>query len=396
MSGDARAAVVAPPGDLFTCRSCGTCCRSSWAIPLEGDEIGRIATLFPGVDFVDEVEAAPGARVKVLRRRPDRACVFLEQNEQCRIHALHGAAAKPSVCRRYPYFPRRVGGEVRLHLSRCCPTVRASLGAAPAGPDLEEAIREAPPARDIPAAPVRLAGRGRIPWEAYLEIERSVVGLIEDERWRLPEGLVAAGLLLDRALEADRPPAAPDADETLDLVMEGIARRRPLGALYRYVVGTAVAAAEGPSPLRRTALLLRIFAGLGTVRLPTLEARVPVRTTLRVQWPRRNRDFERPLRRLLASHLRHGFLAASGEVEIGFRLLAASYGLVRWYARAAAAAHGRDVVHPDDLGAGISAVEYHFLLHRPWRRDALDHRLVRGYVRNFLFHPSFVDSMAFA
>lgn len=341
------------------------------------------------------VEVVPGERSEVLRRRDDRACVFLLADGFCRVHAEHGSAAKPSVCRRFPYFPRRVGGEVRLHLSRCCPSVRDGFGGPPSGEDLDEAVRGAPFGRDVEAGPVALAGLRTVPWDDYLRLERLVVALLEDERWRLPEGIAAAGLLVGRAVAADRVPEEVDDAETLDLVSEAIARRRPIRALYRYITSTALGTSERERLWGRAALVGKVLSGRGRVWIPTLGIEAPVADVPRILWPRRDRDFERPLRRLLASHVRHGFLAAVGEVETGFRLVAAAYGLVRWYGRATAAAIGREVIHPDDLGRGMHAVEYHFLLHRTWRRDALHHRLIRGYVRNFLFHPSFVDSMLY-
>ena len=59
-------------------------------------------------DGVD-VHGHPGRR---LRRRPDGACTFLDRDGLCLVHKRLGEAAKPRVCRQFPFvFVAAPGGE---------------------------------------------------------------------------------------------------------------------------------------------------------------------------------------------------------------------------------------------------------------------------------------------
>ena len=85
----------------FRCRRCGACCRIPNGVVCVSDaEIARIAA-FLGMteaEFIDrETELAPNRRGLILRSRPDGACVWLADDNRCRIHP-----AKPDQCRTFP------------------------------------------------------------------------------------------------------------------------------------------------------------------------------------------------------------------------------------------------------------------------------------------------------
>lgn len=86
----------------FECRSCGACCRIKNGIVRVGDaEIKRIAE-FLGMsesDFIEqETEIAPDRQSLILKSHADGACVYLTQDNRCRIHAV-----KPDKCRTFPF-----------------------------------------------------------------------------------------------------------------------------------------------------------------------------------------------------------------------------------------------------------------------------------------------------
>ncbi|MBR1921164.1 MAG: YkgJ family cysteine cluster protein [Kiritimatiellae bacterium] len=85
----------------FSCLGCGACCRIKDGIVRVGaGEIARIAAFLgrPEQDFIDrETELAPDRAGLILRSRPDGACVWLDDANRCRIHAV-----KPDKCRTFP------------------------------------------------------------------------------------------------------------------------------------------------------------------------------------------------------------------------------------------------------------------------------------------------------
>ena len=86
----------------FVCQGCGACCRiRDGIVRVSEGEIARIAAyLGMGEDeFIEkETEVAPDRKGLVLRSRADGACVWLDEANRCRIHAV-----KPDKCRTFPY-----------------------------------------------------------------------------------------------------------------------------------------------------------------------------------------------------------------------------------------------------------------------------------------------------
>ncbi len=85
------------PGARYRCFGDGLCCTSIHAIgPIGRAEVRRLQVLHPGLTEKNPVLDATVVSVA------DGVCTHLE-DDGCRIHKMHGEAAKPSVCRRFPY-----------------------------------------------------------------------------------------------------------------------------------------------------------------------------------------------------------------------------------------------------------------------------------------------------
>lgn len=86
----------------FECLGCGACCRIPNGIVRVSDaEISRISAFLgmPELEFIaGETEVAPDRRGLVLKSRPDNSCVWLTEDNRCRIHPV-----KPDKCRTFPY-----------------------------------------------------------------------------------------------------------------------------------------------------------------------------------------------------------------------------------------------------------------------------------------------------
>lgn len=86
----------------FACRRCGACCRiPDGIVRVSEAEIARIAA-FLGMDeaeFVEnETELAPDRKSLILKSLPDGACVYLTEDNLCRINPV-----KPEKCRTFPH-----------------------------------------------------------------------------------------------------------------------------------------------------------------------------------------------------------------------------------------------------------------------------------------------------
>jgi len=63
-----------------------------------------------------------------LNKQPDGACVFLDEQNRCKIHAKFGEADKPLACRIFPFSVRPVRGAWQASLRFDCPSTTGSKG----------------------------------------------------------------------------------------------------------------------------------------------------------------------------------------------------------------------------------------------------------------------------
>ncbi len=86
----------------FVCRRCGACCRIKDGIVRVNDAEIKAISSFLGMDeasFIEsEAEVAPDRKSLMLRSREDGSCVYLTEDNLCRINPV-----KPAKCRTFPY-----------------------------------------------------------------------------------------------------------------------------------------------------------------------------------------------------------------------------------------------------------------------------------------------------
>jgi lysine-N-methylase len=118
----------------WSCHNCSGCCRQH-QIEITAEERARIEkqnwTEKTGIPQGQPVFQSIGPwwdRRSALAHQPDGACVFLNEEGLCRIHAKFGEAAKPLACRVYPYAFHPAGKQVAVSLRFSCPSVVANLG----------------------------------------------------------------------------------------------------------------------------------------------------------------------------------------------------------------------------------------------------------------------------
>ncbi len=169
--------VIVPrlPEQRFSCHGCANCCRDL-AVHLTRADRARL----DAQGWSRASDRPPYVRLGrgwVLNQTADHRCLFLLDNNQCRIHAEHGPAAKPLGCQLFPFVLLPVQQGWRLSLRFDCPTVARSQGAAIQDhlPDLRRLSAElpAPPSGgiDVELRPGRRAAETEV---------LSLVGALDD------------------------------------------------------------------------------------------------------------------------------------------------------------------------------------------------------------------------
>ena len=113
-------------GQRWSCHSCGSCCRTL-VVHLTDEERRRLDEQ----GWANELGVATYVKIGrgwALNKQPDGACVFLDGDNRCRIHAKFGEASKPSACRIFPFSLRPIRGAWQASLRFDCPSVTGSQG----------------------------------------------------------------------------------------------------------------------------------------------------------------------------------------------------------------------------------------------------------------------------
>lgn len=85
----------------FRCLCCGNCCRPHGIVRVNDQEIDDMAKLLdlPVEDFLElYCIICPDRRGLTLIERPDGSCIFLTEQNTCRVQA-----AKPKQCEGFPH-----------------------------------------------------------------------------------------------------------------------------------------------------------------------------------------------------------------------------------------------------------------------------------------------------
>jgi len=157
----------------WSCHNCSGCCRQH-LIEVTDEERERI--LGQGWSSTDGIPDQPVivrngrfSRSHRLAHREDGACVFLNEQGLCRIHAKFGEAAKPLACRVYPYTFHPSGRQVAVGLRFSCPTVVENLGASVSSQaaELLQIAKQVVPAGGTDDPPPEITRGQRLDWKDF-------------------------------------------------------------------------------------------------------------------------------------------------------------------------------------------------------------------------------------
>jgi lysine-N-methylase len=217
----------------WDCHSCTDCCRE-YRVSVSDEERAQILAAgweddpaMKGVKLLARDGGWFSGKYR-LNQTPEGACVFLDENGGCRIHAKFGSAAKPLACRIYPFVLIPAGDHWRVGLRYACPSAVNDQGRPISAH--HQALREYAEALEKQvglagrAIPVPMLQRAQtIPWSDVGLFIRAFRDIVTDERrpleWRLRKCM--AVITLCREAQFDKI-SGDRLKEFLDVIGEGV------------------------------------------------------------------------------------------------------------------------------------------------------------------------------
>ncbi len=415
---------------VFTCQNSGACCRGDWLIGVDAPSHAHLRdvqwarhglALGSAEAFVPLPFPLPSGERVTFARRPDGSCVFLTLDARCAIHQRLGAAAKPQVCREFPYHFVETPDGVAVGVSFACTAVRAHHG-APLGAqrgEITAVLAGSARVERLPEA-LTLFGSIDVDWTTYKPIEAALLELLADTRVPLPVGLLAGSALLSLCIGLTQ--------------LESRARREARAPKATLAGGLAELRADDYRKL------LGIAAGARYPRRPALTYLAPLYTWLEFQHRRQSRvalivalyrnylRFRRARGLLpdaitggapfdLAAVLAVGFAAGAPGVEPflreywshvifrktltpmhgifrGYQTLLAMHSFMKLAARLRAWRAGRATTRLEDVKEAVRLVERAFVLHARYTDLFRLTPLVTVMADRLYQQPSFVRTAA--
>ena len=384
----------------WSCHHCGGCCREH-LIAVTPEEKRRIEgqkwSRSDGLCTEEPIVSGPGDGRYYLAHQDDGACVFLDEQGLCRIHARFGEAAKPLACRLYPWAFHPRGSRITASLRFSCPSVVCNLGtsAERRRADLQKLCSEVIAGRNTDIAPPAVHGTETVDWPDYNRFVEALDRSLQDDSVCFTVRLLRTLEWLRVVEQSEFSSVRRDRlDEFLELMQELTRRAQPdndlpvlrpsrlARILFRQLAGqlarhdTAVLVRAGwTARLQLLKTILRLSAGAGTVpRFPepasvvAVYGRLPETTVTFRQLEAHAGGRCEPIDALFERYFRvkiqglHFCGAACADLSLvdGFHTLALMYPVVLWLARWRAACSGRSKLEPEDVQAALATADHNF------------------------------------
>ena len=372
----------------WSCHNCSGCCRQH-VIEITQQERVRIeqqgwtaADGIPDGAAVIPLGAAKENRWR-LAHQPDGACVFLNDNGLCRIHAKFGENAKPLACCVYPYTFHPAGRKLAVSLRFSCPTVVENKGKSVVEQEaeLKRIARQAVPSKADRQKPAAIKPGEHVEWEDFHLIIEHLDRIFADDAQvslKLQRALMLINLIDKATFDRVR---GERLEEFLTLVSEGVSAEldslpaaKPPAALaliqFRLLAGQYArrdtGADLGAGLGKRFQLLsaaLRFATGFGKVPV-FQEPFLPVAfSTLEESFGGLPEEAEEWLTRYFRVKIQGihfcGPAFYNKPLVEGFRHLALIFPAICWLARWHAAGDGRIALVSADVMAGITVADHH-------------------------------------
>lgn len=373
----------------WSCHNCSGCCHEHLIEITEAERqriIDQKWTAKDGIPDNQPVVVAhagpPWNRRYRLAHRENGACVFLNDEGLCRIHAKFGEPAKPLACRVYPYAFHPSGNRVTVSLRFSCPSVVANKGKGVSEnrDELKQIARLLIPEGAEQMPPPRITRREELDWPDTLRIVGALHDFIATGEGsiieRLMRCLYLAGLIEQSSFKLIR---GERLSEFLELIAQAAADElipepeKPIGvSLMQFrllvahyarkdTVADLDAGLAGRWRLLRAAT--KFAAGTGSaLPLQNCFREVPF-TAIEKPFGGLPAEADEILTRYLCVKLQglHFCGPACYDLPVveGFDTLTLIIPAICWIARWLAASDGRDSLSVDDIAQAVSIADHH-------------------------------------
>ena len=165
------------PNQYYSCTACGKCCETPWKVEVSPEELERIekTAIFQRIKQKGYVPIELADENYKVGRRDDDSCHFLG-DKGCGIHNEEGFAAKPSVCKTYPFGLINTPDGYFVSLAFSCPAVLAGTGepVSKQVDDLKMIVETTPyygKEKLDSSTLVTVAENQKLSWSSYLQVE---------------------------------------------------------------------------------------------------------------------------------------------------------------------------------------------------------------------------------
>lgn len=371
-----------PPGQRYSCRQCGWCCRW-WKVQVAPEERNRLlahdwaaeSPRLAGVQLFWEHREPEQSRPAIQTAQIRRQCVFLEEDGLCIIHKVLGEHAKPATCRRFPFIAGFIGCEPLVSMDYSCSSVVRNEGEPVQAMEEEASLWLAEAARSLHYEPEPLpvlVGGIEMRWRAYLALEDALLGIVDRRGTPFKQRLAAGDRLIsDLATRVQNECVISEtqAEERLRSFFSNVSRETAsrgtsdrsvlpsMGHLAAMIADVEVphspTTGRGSTALGKT---MTIAAQRGQVYLSTIGAELDLEKAGTVTCNLDLPEFDDCLTRFVSSYVLGKALLKSATVMDGWNYLATCLGLIHWYASASAAVCGRTTADLEDVTTGVQVV----------------------------------------
>jgi Fe-S-cluster containining protein len=390
-------------GVVFTCQSCGDCCRSDWLIGVDDTSHAALKDVDwgrydPALAGGEKFKRLPlpllsGERT-TFARAPSGACVFLTTDSRCAIHRHLGYGAKPQVCREFPYHFVETPDGIAAGLSFACSAVLNHQG--------EPLARQAAAVADVVAGsarvtklpdPVVLYSGLDITWAQYRPIEDALLAILGDETIAFPSALLTGSLLVALAVSLarleQRGAKGPAGNRTLVDGLAELARQRhhrlldvaaavpvPARGSLTYLAPLYTWLQFSRRKMSRAGLVWALYANYfrfrrRSGRLPDLlgdDGSFEIAAVASVGFTSDDPEVAAFLREYWRHVVARKTLTPMHGVFRGYHTMLALYAFTKWIAKLHAHREGRTMTALPDVRAAVRLVEQRFVLHAQFAR----------------------------